>query len=164
MSTNKTTNLGLHSWVRSDPFKMDEFNENFDKLDQAVGKNKDAIEKKVDQSALDAVSEVANGRAQIIAESYKGKGVWGKTKPTEITFPFTPKLVILFASPIVTGSSHVAFFPLFWNSTTQFTYSGYPNYVSYNGNTVSWYTDPYEGYPSFQLNDGATTYHYIAIG
>ena len=33
MSTNKTANLGLHSWVRSDPFKMAEFNDNFDKLE-----------------------------------------------------------------------------------------------------------------------------------
>lgn len=37
MSSNKTKNLGLHSWVRSDRFSMDEFNENFDKIDHAIG-------------------------------------------------------------------------------------------------------------------------------
>jgi len=33
MSTNKTKNLNLHSWVETDPVLMSEFNENFDALD-----------------------------------------------------------------------------------------------------------------------------------
>ena len=47
MSTNKTKNLGLHAWEREDRFRMDEFNENFDKLDQAVAA-------KAEQTGLDA--------------------------------------------------------------------------------------------------------------
>ena len=37
MSTNKTSNLELHSWVDSDPVDIVEINENFEKLDKASG-------------------------------------------------------------------------------------------------------------------------------
>lgn len=37
MSTNKTPNLNLHSWVGSDPIRRIEWNENFDKLDGEIG-------------------------------------------------------------------------------------------------------------------------------
>ena len=36
MSTNKTKNLNLHSWVETDPVLMREFNENFGAIDSAV--------------------------------------------------------------------------------------------------------------------------------
>lgn len=36
MSTNKTTNYQLHSWVPGDDFLRQEFNENFAKLDDSV--------------------------------------------------------------------------------------------------------------------------------
>lgn len=36
MSTNKTENYQLHSWVPSDDFRLHEINENFAKLDQAA--------------------------------------------------------------------------------------------------------------------------------
>lgn len=57
MSTNKTKNLGLHSWVREDRFLMDEFNENFSKLDKAVGA-------KAEQDALDALTGQVAAKAE----------------------------------------------------------------------------------------------------
>ena len=74
MSTKKTANLGLHSWVKSDPFKMQEFNENFDAIDKAVaGKaektNLDAlagqVDKKADKTVLDAET---NARVALAAQ------------------------------------------------------------------------------------------------
>lgn len=47
MSTNKTENLGLNQWVRSDPFRMEDFNEDNAKIDAAVAA-------KAEQTALDA--------------------------------------------------------------------------------------------------------------
>ena len=70
MSSNKTQNLNLHSWVSSDPFKRSEFNENFAAIDAACG----------------TIPKIATG-------SYGGNGV-GNTAKT-ITFPFAPKLVLL---------------------------------------------------------------------
>lgn len=66
MSTNKTKNLGLHSWELPDPFKMEEFNENFDKIDKAVTE-----------------------KAEIVTGSYDGDG----TAMREIELGFTPKAV-----------------------------------------------------------------------
>lgn len=37
MSSEKTTNLQLNKWVPTDYVKMDEFNENFDKIDDRIG-------------------------------------------------------------------------------------------------------------------------------
>ena len=36
MSTNKTENFELHSWVPEDNFHLDEINENFEKLDKGA--------------------------------------------------------------------------------------------------------------------------------
>ena len=38
-STNKTTNLGLNQWVLSDPFLMEDMNEDDQKIDPTVGAN-----------------------------------------------------------------------------------------------------------------------------
>ena len=67
MSTNKTNNLGLHSWVRSDRFSMDEFNENFDKLDKTVGENSAAAstEAQARKAADDALTEALAKETQV---------------------------------------------------------------------------------------------------
>ncbi len=51
MSTNKTTNYGLHAWTAGDDFRLHEVNENFAKLDEAV-----------------------RGRAKVVVGTYTGNG------------------------------------------------------------------------------------------
>ena len=111
MSTNKTKNLGLHSWVREDRFLMDEFNENFDAIDKAVGgkAEQDAldalagrVDKKAEQTALDAetaarkalaaqVSNLDASRLRFIYGVHPGDG--GAT--VRLDFDFKPLLVIV---------------------------------------------------------------------
>jgi hypothetical protein len=43
MSTNKTTNLLLHSWTGTDYVKRTEFNDNFTKIDTEIQANKDSV-------------------------------------------------------------------------------------------------------------------------
>ena len=69
MSTNKTSNLNLHSWVAEDAFKRAEFNENFAAIDAAVGELRDSI----------------------IAGTYTGDG----TEDREINLGFRPRAVLL---------------------------------------------------------------------
>lgn len=45
MSTGKTKKLELSQWVYSDPFRMEEMNENFRKIDEAVEKAADEARK-----------------------------------------------------------------------------------------------------------------------
>lgn len=72
-STNKTANLKLHSWVRTDPVVCEDFNDNFNKIDAAVGK-----------------LNVSSGNCQLYVGSYTGSG----SKTHSLTFPKLP--VVLF--------------------------------------------------------------------
>lgn len=68
-STNKTENLQLHSWVRTDPVVCEDFNDNFSKIDEAIGN-------------LGAT----RGNCEIYSGFYTGTG--GKT--LTLTFPKPP--------------------------------------------------------------------------
>ena len=67
MSTNKTENYQLHSWVPEDDFHLTEINENFTKLDQALDqelKKRDATLKK---------------KGQLVTGTYTGNGESAQT-------------------------------------------------------------------------------------
>ena len=74
MSTNKTPNLNLHSWVETDPVLMREFNENF--------------------GAIDAASQTF-GNCRIATGSYVGTGKKGPNYPNTLFFNFAPKWLII---------------------------------------------------------------------
>lgn len=112
MSTNKTQNYNLHSWVPEDDFLRSEFNDNFTSLDtalkalstaltaettareQAIASEAAAREAAVsaEQSARQsAVSGLTTGKAEIVVGSYTGDGTASRT----ITLGFQPKAVLL---------------------------------------------------------------------
>lgn len=66
MSTNKTTNYQLHSWLPTDEFHLTEINENFALLDAAL------------RSEVGELSEQMNvqikSKARIVAGKYVGNG------------------------------------------------------------------------------------------
>ena len=74
MSTNKTTNYNLHSWLPEDDFLRTEMNENFTKLDTLL-KNETA-----------ALSAALGQKARATVGSYTGDGALDRT----ISLPFTP--------------------------------------------------------------------------
>lgn len=185
MSSNKTSNLNLHSWVRTDPFSMDEFNENFNAIDKAVGDNAAALEGKVDNDALGGVkstlenalakkadsttvSSLAQYATKIYKGSYVGKGTVGSANPNSITFPFTPKLVIIDPSSRGSfGTAGVGQIFLFWGTAKQYYYSNVRGYVTYDDKTnkMTWYADStYAADTGYQFNNLNQTYNYIAIG
>jgi hypothetical protein len=100
---------------------------------------------------VDTIVEIEHG-------SYVGTGTYGANNPTSLTFPFTPKLVIVDDVILI-------------NPMSQFVVS----FGSYNGinrttwleNGISWYTlggDDRYGGADYQLNSNGDTYHYVAIG
>ena len=139
MSTNKTENLGLHSWVREDPFRMDEFNENFDKLDRAVGAN---------AAAVPTIPKFTCG-------TYAGDG----KKSQFIELGFTPKVVyvgnsgghtmlsngVIYGGVAVTGSPAVHSGDI----AVEIVENGFAVYYIWN---------------SVNVNISGTTYRYFAIG
>lgn len=154
MSTNKTENLGLHSWVREDPFRMQEFNDNFNLIDKAVGE-------KAEKNALDALigrmGTLETGQLVYKHSSYTGKGTCGDMDKTRLTFDFKPLLLI-----VSTSSSSPTYGGYPW---VRGTYYGKVNgsesvIMTWDEKAVSWY---HGAYPERQLNTKAL-YHYFAIG
>ena len=79
MSTNKTTNYNLHSWLPEDDFLRTEMNENFTKLDKAL-------------------------KELLICGSYTGDGAKTRT----ISLGFTPRSsmgYITFSATVSSGNS-----------------------------------------------------------
>lgn len=81
MSTNQTTNYGLHSWEPEDKFLREEINENFDLLDAALNL-------KATQSDLDTLSA---GAVKVVSGRYNGGGTGSRS----ISLGFRPKVVLI---------------------------------------------------------------------
>jgi len=149
MSTNKTPNLNLHSWVETDPVLMSEFNENFGAIDGAI----------------------ADG-VKIRTGSYVGTGVFGTNNPNLLLFDFTPKIVFIHTSPYYgytyfhnNASYFSAYNQVFYYEGTKFYVAsnegtGGVEYSLYN-NSLEWFSSTAAGN---QMNKNGTTYSYIAIG
>lgn len=160
MSTNKTSNLGLHSWVRSDKFSMDEFNENFNKLDKAVGENSTAAktEAQTRESAVSALTKAVAkcGNCRVVFSTYQGTGIFGYDKPTSKSFDGKPLLVIVCdvnngtRLTMVQGCN-----PGIVNTST----GNYSVALTWAGNTVSWASNHVDN----QLNNSSRTYQVMAF-
>lgn len=137
MSSNKTTQLQLHSWEASDKVLRSEFNENFKKIDSAI-------------AAINNESKV-----RIVAGSFMGNGSYGSGSPRRLTFTFTPILVVITRD----GNSND------FNSQIMFIIHcekyGSSGSVSWDTDRVTWYST--EG-ASAQMNETGVLYHYFAIG
>lgn len=117
---------------------------------------------------IQAAQSTADGKASIVTGSYVGTGTYGASNPNTLTFDFEPKVVILWYATS-TWEDEASVFLIRWNYTTQFApgystnsnSSVYINYITYSGNTISWYN---AGYAYYQLNNPGNTYSYLAIG
>lgn len=56
MASEKTSNIGLNKWVPSDYVKVDEFNDNFDKIDEVAADHAAQLADKAKQINLDAIA------------------------------------------------------------------------------------------------------------
>ncbi len=143
MSTNKTTNYGLHAWTAGDDFRLHEINENF--------------------AALDRAPRMAIG-------SYAGTGQYGSATPNVLTFDFSPTLVIVqggdFVCLFMRGSrvgQTLCYNGVGVNQNAAWGERSLSWYAKkhYVGENASSYTS-LSG--TSQLNRDGTTYFYIALG
>ena len=150
-STNHTTNYDLPQWVSSDPFRREDFNEAFQKIDTAI-----------------------NGAGiKIEAGSYTGTAAYGTATPRTLSFNFQPKIVFLIGwnhdnpsshSPIATflvngfGAAPILEGILGAGGDSNAIHTGLT--VTFSGNNISFYgTHSYNNF-----NYSGVTYHFIAIG
>ena len=117
---------------------------------------------------------------QIYTGSYTGTGTYGSSNPNTLTFPFEPKLVIVTGRTNTTSdyqSMGIFVQGAQWTfgagagtalNTTVSRGNNGANQITWNGNTISWYTlctaTTANYRPAAQLNSSGRTYYYIAIG
>lgn len=96
MSTNKTPNYDLHSWVPQDDFHMTEINENFAKLDTALkteaqtaaqGRSalQTALNEKASTSSVTALQTALNGKANAATVTALSQQLAGKADASTVT-------------------------------------------------------------------------------
>ena len=69
-----TANYQLHQWVPEDNFLRTDFNTDFQKIDAALAGLKALAEGKAGAAALEAVRQLAEGRARPVVGGYTGDG------------------------------------------------------------------------------------------
>ncbi len=102
------------------------------------------------------------GGVRIATGSYTGTGTYGASNPCSLTFPFSPKLVLIAWSNKNAGAMQG--FMIYPNTVfSQADNSGTgPNcIVTWNSTGVSWYNTDRDGY---QFNYSNETYCYLALG
>lgn len=121
-------------------------------------------------------------KTRMLTGSYKGTGTCGTENPNRLTFPFTPKVVIVYSNSWPQWGSYgwKAGGFIWVNSCTKdkidYNSSGDAFYLWFamNDNTLTYnlgaanlssYSQTLGGMaPAFQCNDSSTTYNYIALG
>ncbi|UQT46648.1 hypothetical protein M5E87_15015 [Flavonifractor plautii] len=78
--TNYTAHYQLHQWEPEDSFLRTDFNEDFAKIDGALGG-------KAEQSAVDTLAEQVAGKSELVTGSYTGDGEASRT----IELGFSPR-------------------------------------------------------------------------
>ena len=138
-----TNNYQLPIWAESDRILMEDFNDSYQKLEDALTEHGEAL--------------AGKGNCQICCGSYTGTGTKGSGSPNTLTFPGQPLVVLL------AGNSHGSTAILVQNVKVTL-FSSYstqgPIYITWeDSNTVSWYAEN----AIIQSNVSGGDYHYIAL-
>ena len=121
-----------------------------------------------------AVSSLQSGRAKIEVGSYVGTGTYGASNPNSITFPFPPKMVIIYQIWGLSATNAGYNSSTIWlRNQTRMNISWNNNFnvntmCSLSGNTLSWYETTSSSVENMhqqaQLNVLNSQYWWLAIG
>ena len=151
MASNYTENYGLCQWEATDQVLREEFNQDNEKIDAALG----------ELAALEAkIPTFING-------SYVGTGKAGKGNPCTLHFGFPPKMVFLNTQTMSSDNSIGKYIILFPGMTD------FPIPDLNNRNTLTWLEDGISWYYAAdddtqqvrayrQYNTSGKTYNYVA--
>ena len=153
MASQQTPNYKLSRWAGTDRILVEEFNDNWDKIDTALKGNADGVAAL--QTAL-----ASYGNCKIVYGTYTGTGKAGSANPNKLTFDGKPVLVIVQAQSNTTNFDfHLRMIRgCDWAVGDRNNYS-YTNSVAWGENYVSWYNDKAET----QFNLQNSVYSYIAL-
>lgn len=153
----KTENFQLNQWESTDRILMDDFNNDNDKIDAALGKLSAASESQAVTLAQHAAAIPKLGNCRIYTTGYSGSGVAGANYPRSLTFPAQPVVLLIFG-----GGGWFLSLP---ESGVGLAFPGgsgpYTNTCSYSNGTFTWYSSMTSA--STQMNVGGTYYRVVAL-
>ena len=121
-----------------------------------------ATGKKISLENLINYMQLLGGVPKIATGSYTGTGTYGADNPCSLTFPFSPKLVLIAWSNKNAGAMQgFMIYPNTVFSRVDNSGTGPNCIVTWNSTGVSWYNTDRDGY---QFNYSNETYCYLAIG
>ena len=153
MASQQTPNYRLSRWAGTDRILVEEFNDNWDKIDTALKSN-------ADKAAALQTALASCGNCKIVYGTYTGNGKSGSANPNKLTFDGKPVLVIVQAQSNTTNYDfHLRLVRgCGWAVGDRGNYS-YTNSVAWGENFVSWTNDDAET----QFNLQGSVYSYIAL-
>lgn len=135
-----TQHYQLHQWEPNDNFLRTDFNTDLEKIDTALH----ATDTKV---------------PSLTVGTYTGTGTFGDGSTCTLTFTFKPTIVIIFA-PAQRNYEILCLPGEVGNAMPIGSSSGDYNYVTWQGNTVKWYSTTSEVQ---QFNQAGGKYYYLAV-
>ena len=166
MASSCTTNYQLNQWEAADKVLREEFNQDNAKIDEALAqeaKARAAVEQALAaETAARIQADTAFGNCKMVYGTYVGNGAYGAGTPTQLTFPFEPKLVIVQMRDAAQMDDRNGVMMILVRPLQSFSFSKgvYVNSISWSGNSVSW-----TGWDAhYQFNASGATYLYIAFG
>lgn len=167
MTSDHTSKYKFNLWKKSDMVLMEDFNDNNQKIEDALIALDAA---KVNYPELEALSGLLASTRGTIPKfdvgTYTGAGAVGSGNRNSLTFPFMPKLVVIGGSQaiFVLLPEQTKAVAVVDNATCYMT-------VKWSGTTLSWYAaDAFAGKADVyltatqQMNKSGSTYYYLAIG
>lgn len=153
----ETSHYGLYQPGDSDNALIGVLNQNMDAIDLALHQL---------QQSMDALASVT---PQIVTGSYVGTGQYGADHPNSLTFPFSPKLVVInrvYTENVssMTGSDYIIFVANspYATSTSTENSSNWGVFLEWSDNSVSWYSTRGAGDQFNNITDHVC--HYVAFG
>ena len=150
----KTTHYQLNKPEASDPIRVEDFNENTDKIDGALKNLTTAVE------SLNTAA-AGFGNCKIASGTYVGTGAYGSGSPTVLNVDFPPQLVLM-GYENKDGDVRCRLFVRNLNSRFDLSDS-----FSSSALTMAWGDTSYSMYSTNalgQMNYSGYTYYYFVLG
>ena len=152
MASQQTPNYKLSRWAGTDRILVEEFNDNWDKIDTALKGNADKA------AALQTALGSGGKTCRISSGSYAGNGKTGQSNPSSLTFDFTPVLVVIIrkSSP----GTHT----LFVRPNGYGPMGDTMGTITWGEKKVSWYCQNPQVAGDVQMNMSGSDYYYVGLG
>ena len=142
--------MNVTPFVGTDNFNMETFNNMISQINSGVN------------SEISDVLAQLGTKAEIVYSSYTGTGTYGSANSSTLAFASKPLFIVIRAVEGNFGTGADQKMILVYGSTwckSVDTSSNSHNFVTWSGNSVSWY-----GYSAYgQMNESETVYRYVAF-